>query len=140
MTLNNLGNLYADTQRHGEAEKAYGEALDLRRKLAAQNPAAWEPYVGTTLNNLGVLYLTMGHFKQAGRSASEAERILIPWWRPSPAVHGDLLVRILWVSAIVCQSTGDSPGAREHAQRALEAALSPALKAAIQRWMDSLPS
>ena len=57
-TLNNLAILYSDTQRHVEAEKAYQEALELRRKLARANPAAYEPDMATTLNNLAILYST----------------------------------------------------------------------------------
>ena len=40
-TLNNVGGLYADTHRFAEAEAAYKEAVDIRRALAAQNPAAY---------------------------------------------------------------------------------------------------
>ena len=38
MTLNNLGNLYRGTGRNAEAEKAYTEALAIRRELAARAP------------------------------------------------------------------------------------------------------
>ena len=44
-TLNNLGNLYHDSQRLKEAEAAHREALDIRRQLAKTNPAAYQPDV-----------------------------------------------------------------------------------------------
>ena len=44
-TLNNLGIVYADTQRVANADSAYREALDIRRRLAKENPAAYDPYV-----------------------------------------------------------------------------------------------
>jgi tetratricopeptide (TPR) repeat protein len=47
-TLNNLGNLYRANNRMDDAEKAYDEALDLRRKLANANPDAYLPDVATT--------------------------------------------------------------------------------------------
>ena len=43
LTLTNLGVVYDETQRFGDAESAYKEALDIRRGLAAQNPAAYRP-------------------------------------------------------------------------------------------------
>ena len=54
--LNNLGNLYRDTQRHAESETVYQEALGIYRRLAKANPQDYEPYVAGTLNNLGNLY------------------------------------------------------------------------------------
>ena len=54
--MNNLGNLYSDTQALARADSVYQEALSTYRALAEQNPAAYLPYVATTLNNLGLLY------------------------------------------------------------------------------------
>ena len=55
-TLSNLGVVYGRTQRFGEAESAYMEALDIQRGLAAQNPAAHRPDLANTLTNLAKLY------------------------------------------------------------------------------------
>jgi hypothetical protein len=52
----NLGNLYRDTGRMAEADKAFSEALTICRELAAHNPDAYRRYVAGTLNNLGNLY------------------------------------------------------------------------------------
>ena len=64
-TLNRLGILYTNTQRHAQAEESYKEALTLYRKLAAANPAAYEPDVAMTLNNLGALYYATQRHAQA---------------------------------------------------------------------------
>jgi hypothetical protein len=55
-TLNNLGNLYRETQRLIEAEDSYREAIDTFRELAETNPAAYRQTVAATLIGLGVLY------------------------------------------------------------------------------------
>jgi tetratricopeptide (TPR) repeat protein len=67
MTLNNLGNLYSDTQRLAEAEKAYQEALQTYRELAKQNPAAYLPYLAKVLNNLADFYKTSQHPEKANK-------------------------------------------------------------------------
>src|SRR5204862_518689 len=71
-TLNHLGNLYADTGRLAEAEKANSEALTIRRELAAPDPGAYRPDVAMTLNNLGVLYAHTGRLAEAEKANSEA--------------------------------------------------------------------
>jgi cytochrome c-type biogenesis protein CcmH/NrfG len=49
-TLNNLGNLYSNTQRLKEAADAYSEALQTQRNLAKDNPQAYLPDVARTLD------------------------------------------------------------------------------------------
>ena len=71
-TLNNLANLYSDTQRMTEAEKAYIEALDIRRKLALANPDAYLPNVANTLNNLAILYRATQRMQEAEKAYTEA--------------------------------------------------------------------
>ncbi|MDR0995283.1 MAG: tetratricopeptide repeat protein, partial [Tannerella sp.] len=44
-TLNNLAVLHDDIHKYAEAEKEYAEALEIRRRLSAANPSAYEPYV-----------------------------------------------------------------------------------------------
>ncbi|MBI5427508.1 MAG: tetratricopeptide repeat protein, partial [Nitrospinae bacterium] len=72
MTLNNLGNLYAATQKHAQAETALREALDSYRKLAKRNPGAYEPHMAMTLNNLGALYADIQKHAQAETAYKEA--------------------------------------------------------------------
>jgi tetratricopeptide (TPR) repeat protein len=47
------GNGYHRARRFKEAEEAYREALGIYRRLADKEPQVYEPYVATTLNNLG---------------------------------------------------------------------------------------
>jgi tetratricopeptide (TPR) repeat protein len=70
--LTNLGIVYADTQRFGDAESAYKVALDIRRGLAAQNPAAYRPDLAGTLTNLGIVYHKTQRFGDAESAYKEA--------------------------------------------------------------------
>ncbi|MCX6580057.1 MAG: tetratricopeptide repeat protein [Candidatus Aminicenantes bacterium] len=70
--LNSLGNLYSKTTRLTEAEKAYDEALEIRRKLAETNPSVYLPGVAKTLNNLGVLYSNTRRLTKAETAFTEA--------------------------------------------------------------------
>ena len=74
-TLNNLGNLYAKTQRNGDAEKAYDEALKSYRELAEANRSAYLPNVAMTLNNLGILYADTQRHGEAEKAYDEALNI-----------------------------------------------------------------
>jgi tetratricopeptide (TPR) repeat protein len=70
--LNNLAILYSDTQRYTQAEDAYTEAFTIRRALAQQNPAAFNPDVASTLNNLAILYRNTQRHSQAEATFTEA--------------------------------------------------------------------
>ena len=73
--LNNLGNLYRDTQRLTESETAYQEALEIHRRLVRVNPQAYEPDVARTLNNLGNLYYSTQRFAESEAAYQEALEI-----------------------------------------------------------------
>src|SRR6202521_5742818 len=70
--LNNLAILYSDTQRPGEAEKAYDEALGIYRELAKRNPEVYRPVVAVTLNNLANLYRATQRPGEAEKAINEA--------------------------------------------------------------------
>ena len=70
--LNLLGILYYDNGRPQEAEKLHLEALTIYRRLARDNPAAYEFYVATTCNNLGNLYAKNGKPQEAEKLYLEA--------------------------------------------------------------------
>jgi tetratricopeptide (TPR) repeat protein len=96
MTLNNLAILYCDTQRMGEAEKAYQEALSIRRQLAQANPEAYHPDVAMTLNNLALLYSGTQRMGEAEKALTEALTLRIELARKNPAAHvRELVVGIL---------------------------------------------
>ena len=138
-TLNNLANMYKDTQRMKEAEEAYGEALAAYRKLAEANPDAYMPNVAITLSNLAVLYSDTQRIGEAETTASEAERILAPPWRVNPELHGNQMARTLWRRALISDASV-KPAAESCAlaRRALAAAYDPALKQEIQQLVDRL--
>ncbi len=71
-TLNNLGILHKNTQAFAEAEKEYGEALAIYRRLAEANPAAYEPDVAMTLNNISILHADTQEFAAAEREYGKA--------------------------------------------------------------------
>ena len=48
-TLDNLGNVYRDTNRFDDAASVFQEALVIRRDLASQNPAAYRPDLDRSL-------------------------------------------------------------------------------------------
>ncbi|MBF0566068.1 MAG: tetratricopeptide repeat protein [Nitrospirae bacterium] len=72
-TLGNLGNLYWNTGRFEDAEKAYKEAEEYWRELAASNRDAYLPDLAMTLNNLGALYQNTGRFGDAEKAYKEAQ-------------------------------------------------------------------
>ena len=74
-TLNNLANLYSDTQRFTDSEAMYKEALEIYRRLAESNPQAYESNVAVTLNNLAVLYYDTKRFTESEAMYNEALEI-----------------------------------------------------------------
>ncbi len=57
------------------AGKYYERALEIRRRLAAANPQAYEPYVASTLNNLAILYSVTQRYQESERMYQEALEI-----------------------------------------------------------------
>ena len=94
-SLNNLGLLYADTQRFKEAEAAHAEAVDIRRTLARDNPAAYRPDLANSLNNLGGLYFRTQRLKEAETALAEAVSLQRALYQTYPAAHGPNLKVIL---------------------------------------------
>jgi tetratricopeptide (TPR) repeat protein len=138
-TLNNLAVLYSDTQRMKEAEEAYREALSIRRELAKANPEAYLPDVAMTLNNLANLYSTTQRMKEAEDCCCKAEQLLEPLWQANPQVHGDLMAKILWMHALLCElPSGSRRDACSFAQRAFAAAYHPDIKQATQALIDEV--
>ena len=72
VTLNNLANIYFDTQRFEESEAMYKEALEIRRRLAEANPQVYNPAVAQSLQNLSNLYQTTQRFAESASLSKEA--------------------------------------------------------------------
>ena len=86
--LNNLlGILYSDTQRYGEAEEAYGKALEIRTLLAARNPDAYEPDLATSYYNLGNLYSDIQRYGEAEEAYGKALEIRSRLTARNPEVY-----------------------------------------------------
>ena len=132
--LNNLANLYSDTQRMKEAEAAYLEALALLRKLAQANPDAYLPYVATTLNNLAVLYRDTQRMKEAEAACRESEAILTPLWQAQPEPHGNQMARIWWTLSDFTPKSESLTLLRQ----ALAAAYDPTLRSDLEQAIKNL--
>ena len=57
ITLNNLGEHYRERRKYTEAKKFHLDSLKFRRKLAESDPKKFLPYLGTALNNTGLLFI-----------------------------------------------------------------------------------
>ncbi len=65
MTQYNMGVLYRKLGRFEETEHAYGEALEVYRKLADKNPKAYLIKLTQTQDSLGVLYYDQQNYYKA---------------------------------------------------------------------------
>ena len=82
-TLNNLGMLYSESKRTSEAEKAYREAVEIRRGQAKDKPAD----LALSLNNLANLYRENQRLDEAEKAYREALEIRRSLARDEPAVY-----------------------------------------------------
>ena len=75
-TLHNLGVLYDENKSFGQAEKYYKQALAIRQKLAAKEPAAFDFDVCVTQMNLVTMYQTVMESKVDMAYKEPAEQLL----------------------------------------------------------------
>jgi len=75
LTPDNLENLDTAQERMDEARQHFEQALEMRRRLAKQNPAAYLPDMATTLNNLGNLDRLQNRADEARQHYEEALKI-----------------------------------------------------------------
>jgi tetratricopeptide (TPR) repeat protein len=69
--LDSLGTFYSDVKEFEKAEKAYTEALQIRRGLFEKNPE-YATYLVKTMNNLGIVFNATQRFHQAETVYMEA--------------------------------------------------------------------
>jgi tetratricopeptide (TPR) repeat protein len=77
-------------QKHNQFKAAspwYEEALVLYLTLAQQNPAAYLPYLATTLNNLGLLYGDTQRLEEAEQAYQEAVQTYRDLAQQNPAAY-----------------------------------------------------
>ncbi len=73
--LNNLGELYRNTQKLKQAEQNFQEALEIRQTLIKTNSQTNLSGMAMILNNLGILYRDTQRLKEAEHSLQEALKI-----------------------------------------------------------------
>ena len=103
--LNNLALLYSNTQRFTESEKMYMEALEIRRRLAKDNPKAYEPDVAGTLNNLAGLYYNTQRFTESEKMYMEALEIYRRLAKDNPKAYEPYVAATLNGLAILYSDT-----------------------------------
>ena len=132
--LNNLANLYSNTQRFTESEKMYMEALEIRRRLAKDNPKANEPYVAITQYNIGFLMLQTEKYADAIHPFEEALEIYRRVAKNNPAQQQWYISSLYYLSALYGQQ-GDKQAAYKTNQELL-----PLLKEMYQKDADEVRS
>ena len=94
-TLNNLANLYKNTQRYSDAELLFKEALEICRRLSAANPSVYEPNVARTLNNLAILYQHTRRYFDAEEMYKEVLKIYRRLSAANPSAYEPDVARTL---------------------------------------------
>jgi hypothetical protein len=90
----------ADSNRRQAAETLYNEALEIRRKLAADNPSVYLPNVVKTLGGFGLAHLQWDEPAQARVYLQEAADLIKPFAAQYPNVYGGLQDAITEMLAI----------------------------------------
>ncbi len=90
-----LGNLLAALGRHEEALGVTGEAVEIRRALAEQNPGAYRPYLATSLGLLSHILRDLGRDEDALGSAREGIQLLTTHFLRFPQAFGALMSLLL---------------------------------------------
>ncbi|MDO5969355.1 tetratricopeptide repeat protein [Flavivirga aquimarina] len=119
-TLNNLANLQSDKNEFGKAESSYLEALEIRRKLAEDNPQTYLPDVGMTLNNLAVLQRDKNEFEKAESSYEEALEIYRKLAEANPQTYLPYVAGTLNNLAVLQRAKNEFEKAESSYEEALE--------------------
>ena len=90
-SLNNLAGFQSATGDHEGALKTAEKAVELRRKLAQGNPAAYTPDLATSLCVFAMACASGDRLPDGIVAAREAVALLEPFADQSPAAFGGLL-------------------------------------------------
>ncbi|MER7658137.1 tetratricopeptide repeat protein [Streptomyces albidoflavus] len=85
--LNNLGAMLSEVGRRDEALSVAAEAVAIRRRLAEENPASYEPNLASALNNLGNRLSEVGRQAEALAATKQAVAIYRRLAAASPAAY-----------------------------------------------------
>ena len=119
-TLNNLANLYKNTQRFTEAEDMYTQALEIYQRLSKDNPTAYAPSMAMTLNNLAILYSDTQRFTEAEDMYTQALEIRRRLAKDNPAAYEPDVAQTLNNLAILYRDTQRFTEAEDMYTQALE--------------------
>lgn len=89
-SLSNLGVFRSDLGRHEEALTAAEQSLEIRRRLAAANPAGREADLARSLSNLGLVLSGVGQYAGALAAVQEAASIYQLRLKRVPGLAGEL--------------------------------------------------
>jgi hypothetical protein len=107
--------------RRAEALQATQEAVEIRRRLAAQRPDAFLPDLARSLGAYGLVLRGLGRSAEAAAAFAEGLRAILPFVRALPAAFGGLAGALLQDYLRACAtsaSSGASPASAQ-ARRAI---------------------
>jgi len=90
--LINVALLYQDQGRRTDADRLYNEALEILKRLAAENPEAYDLRIAATLNSLGILH---DRLDKSEAFFNEALEIYSRYAKDDPATYMNLVADIL---------------------------------------------
>ena len=88
---NNLAVLYGITQRFKESEKMHNAAIQIRKRLAKENPKVYESDLARSYNNLAGLYYYTQQFKESEETYKAAIQIYEQLYNNNPQEYQGLL-------------------------------------------------
>ena len=90
---NNLAVLYGITQRFKESEKMHNAAIQIRKRLAKENPKVYESDLASSYNNLANLYYYNQRFKESEETYKAAIQIYERMEKENPKAYDSDLAR-----------------------------------------------
>jgi tetratricopeptide (TPR) repeat protein len=105
-----------------EARRAYQQAQDIYKRLAAEQPRAYEPDLAKTLNNLGAVLSDLRELAEARRAFQQAQDLYARLAAEQPQAHAAELARALVNRARVEEELGQPEAALADCQAAEQGA------------------
>ena len=110
-SLSNLGKILSEHGWRDDALAATQEAVEIRRRLAADRPDAFLPDLAASLNNLGAMLSDLGRREEALAAAREAVVALAPFFLGFPAAYAQRMATIFRNFLARCEESGVEPDA-----------------------------
>lgn len=111
--LNNLSLDLANSGDHKGALEAIQKAVEIRRRLADENPSRFEPDLATSLNNLSTCLAASGEKKSALKVSKEAVGIYRSLAEENPASFKPELAMSLGTLGTILRSSGRADEAKD---------------------------